>query len=46
MKKGILMLVSAILVAACGTKQPQGEEETIGVTVERATLTSDYNPDE
>ena len=41
MKKLFLMMLPLVIVA-CGTKQTEGEEETICVMVERATLTNDY----
>ena len=42
MKKLIFCLVSFLLVA-CGGKQQKAEEEIIGVTVEKAAVTSDYS---
>lgn len=42
--RGIISVLCAlVLLTACGTKPSQGKEETISVTVEKATLTNDYS---
>lgn len=43
MKKVFLMAMVALLAVSCGKKQTEGVEETIRVTVEKATATNDFD---
>ena len=43
MKKIFLLAMAALLAVSCGKKQTEGKEETIRVTVEKATPTNDYS---
>ncbi len=42
MKKIFLLAMVVLTIVSCQKKQERGEEETVGVTVERAALSSDY----